>query len=169
MARTSSRFARVRQALRFPWLFLVVASPVAAASPPTLAVNWQGYSLEAPAGYCVESRRGPDFMTRYLRLGGAKGPVLVGVYTGHAPSFEPDCAQPVKRTWTQNGLSFQSVRGADHCAEFLVSDPHDRDRGFLHLWLGPDAKDHSELAERLVDSIRPAPKDAESSEPAACH
>jgi hypothetical protein len=159
----------MRRAFRVHWLFLVVTGPVAAAPPPPLVVAWQGYSLEAPAGYCVESRRGPDFITRYLRLGGSKGPVLVGVYTGHAPSFQPECAQPTQRAWTRNGLSFQSVRGADRCAEFLVSDPNNGDRGFLHLWFGPDAKDHSELAERLVDSIRPAPKDARSSEPAACN
>jgi hypothetical protein len=150
-------------------VLLAIGCPVAAAPPLTpVVVNWQGYSVETPAGYCVEARMGPDFVVRYLRAGGAKGPVLAGIYTGYAPDFHPDCAQPVKRTSTRNGLTVQSVRGADNCAELLFSDPNSTGRGFLHIWFGPDAKDHSALAERLIDSVRAASKDAKNSEPPAC-
>jgi hypothetical protein len=85
-----------------------------------------------------------------------------------APRFEPDCAKPAKRSWTSRGLAFESVRDNGSCAEFLVHDPKKSDRGFLHVWYGPDAKEHPRLAEGLVESIRPAPPGSESSESPAC-
>lgn len=147
---------------------LSLASSLATAAPPTPLVVWPGYALDLPSGYCVELRRGPDFAVRYVRSA-PNSPVLAGIYAGHAPNFEPDCAKATKRSWTSNGLSIKSVRHGGECAEFLVSDPKKQERGFLHIWFGPDAKDHSQLAQRLVDSIRPAPSGSDSPEPPPCN
>ncbi|MGH9443619.1 MAG: hypothetical protein ACRD16_15240 [Thermoanaerobaculia bacterium] len=148
------------------WLSAPAVSP--AAEPPPTVVAFNGYALEVPSGFCIQTRRGPDFVVRYLRSGGLTGPILAGAYTGFAPDFRPDCANPTKRSWTAKALSFESVRGADGCAEFLVRDPKKETRGVLHVWFGPDAKANRTLAEKMVDSIAPADKAAGDVEPLAC-
>jgi hypothetical protein len=159
--------AKIGMTLTF---LLVCHGPIGAqAAPAPLAVVWQHFGLSLPAGYCVQYQQGPDFVVRYLRAGDSKGPILAGIYTGYAPSFSPDCKPATRRTSTTKGLKLESVEGSDSCAEFLVSDPASRDRGFLHLWFGPDAKSHPGLAHALVDSISPAPLDAASSEGPACN
>lgn len=139
-------------------LLLLPAVVVAAAGPAKPLVIWPGYILALPPEHCVELSKGPDFDVLYVRARQAsKDAILAGVYAGFAPSFEPECVKPTRRSWNANGLSFESVRGGDGCAEFLVQDPTKRDRGQLHIWFGPAAKEHPQLAERLVGSIRPAP------------
>lgn len=136
---------------------LLAPALVAAAGPAKPLVIWPGYVLELPAEHCVDLSKGPDFDVLYVRARrSSRDEPLAGVYAGFAPSFEPECAKPTRRSWNANGLSFESVRGSEGCAEFLVQDPTNRDRGKLHIWFGPAAKDHSQLAERLVASIRPA-------------
>ena len=137
--------------------FLTLSSPSIAAVHPTLVALWPGYQIELPGGYCAKLSKGPDFDVLYVReRGAAEDAVLAGIYAGYAPSFEPDCVKPTTRTWVANKLRFKSVRGADACGEFLVEDPTNSERGKLHVWFGPAAKDHPQLAENLVSSIRPA-------------
>jgi hypothetical protein len=157
--------AKVR-ALTF--LLVCLGPACAQAAPSAPSAVWQHFALSLPAGYCVQYQQGPDFVVRYLRASDSKGPILAGIYTGYAPNFSPDCESPTKRTWTSKSLKFESVEGSDSCAEFLVSDPTSQDRGFLHLWFGPDAKNHPALAHALVDSILPAPLDAANSEGSPC-
>ena len=138
-------------------LLALASSPSSAADRPTLVALWPGYQIELPGGYCAHLSKGPDIDVLYVReRGAAEESVLAGIYAGYAPSFEPDCAKPTTRTWVSNKLRFKAVRGADACAEFLVEDPTNSERGKLHVWFGPAAKDHSQLAENLVSSIRPA-------------
>jgi hypothetical protein len=136
----------------------LAASATRAAEIPTVLKLWPGYSIELPAGHCVQIDRGPDFDVLYFRGGATeKDPVLIGLYTGFAPR-EPECPKPVTKEWDANDLSFKSVRGGDGCAEFGVKDPKKPERGYLHLWYGPGAKDHAQLAEGVLASIRPIPK-----------
>jgi len=137
---------------------LTLALPTSAAVVrPTLVALWPGYQIELPGGYCAQLSKGPDFDVLHVReRGAAEESVLAGIYAGYAPDFAPECAKPTTRTWTSNKLRFKSVRGADACAEFLVEDPTNSERGKLHVWFGPAAKDHPQLAENLVSSIGPA-------------
>lgn len=136
----------------------VFTGDLASADKPKGLVIWPGYVVDLPANHCVTRQNGPDFHVLYLKdRQSPKHVILVGIYCGFAPGFHPDCVKPASRTWKANGLSFQSVRSADGCAEFLVQDPANTQRGFLHLWFGPGAKEHAAMAEALVASIRPAP------------
>jgi hypothetical protein len=136
---------------------LLLPAGLAAAPPPKPLVIWPGYVFELPPDHCIDLSKGPDFDLLYVRARrSSREAVLTGIYAGFAPSFEPECGKPTRRSWKANGLSFESVRGAEGCAEFLVEDPTNRDRGKLHLWFGPAAKNHPQLAERLLGSIRPA-------------
>ena len=121
-------------------------------------VVWPGYILELPPNHCFTTDNGPDFHVLYLRdRQSSQHVILAGIYAGFAPNFRPECAKPATRKWSANNLSFQSVRSADGCAEFLVNDPANTQRGYLHIWFGPGAKEHSQMAEALIASIRPAP------------
>jgi hypothetical protein len=138
--------------LFFPFAAALVAAP----APKSLTI-WPGYVLELPPGYCADLSKGPDFDVLYVwERGTSKDQVLAGIYAGFAPNFEPKCAKPTTRTWNADGLSYKSVQGTNGCSEFLVQDPTNRERGFLHVWYGPAAKDHAQLADRLVESIHPA-------------
>jgi hypothetical protein len=147
---------------------LACALPAAAAAPEALLI-WPGYRLELPPGYCVGLSKGADFDVYTVRSASG-APVLASIYAGYAPNFQPDCEKPTKRSWNANGLSFDSVRGADGCAEFLVHDATNSERGQLHIWFGPAAKEHAQLAERLVESVRPARMPVnDATEPPQCH
>ncbi len=138
-------------------ILFLAASALRAAPEPTILTIWPGYTVGLPAGHCVQVSRGPDFSVLYFRDQRApKSPILVGVYTGHNPR-DPECAKSTARQWTANGLSFKSVRNADGCAEFGVEDSKKPERGFLHMWFGPGAKDHPDLGEGVVASVHPAP------------
>jgi hypothetical protein len=139
-------------------LVLLLSAPILGAAPdPTILTLWPGYTVALPAGHCVEVSRGPDFKVLYFRDQSApKHPILVGLYAGHNPR-EPECGKSTARQWTANDLSFRSERGSDGCAEFAVADTKKPERGFLHIWFGPGSKDHPQVAEDLVASIRPAP------------
>lgn len=128
------------------------------AAPSAATVTlWPGYTIELPAGHCVELSRRVDFDVIYIRDPSApKTPVLVGVYAGHNPE-NLDCANATVRQSSANGLSVRSARAPDGCAEFLVQDVKTHERGFLHIWFGPAAKDHPERAENVVASVRQAP------------
>jgi len=150
-------------------LFLLAFSPPMAAAPPSPLLIWPGYLLELPPGYCVGLSKGADFDVYSVRSA-SEAPVLAGVYAGYAPSFHPDCEKPTSRTWNANGLSFESVRGTGGCAEFLVHDATNTERGFLHIWFGPAAQDHPQLAERLIASVHPARMPVkDSAEPPQCN
>lgn len=159
-------FARIRLVLNAACACLVATG--AQAAPTSVPVVWQHFALSVPAGYCVDHQQGPDFVVRYIRSGDSKGPILAGVYTGHAPNFSPDCKSASKRHSIRKSLKFDSVEGSDSCAEYLVSDPKNEDRGFLHLWFGPDAKTHSDIAHSVVDSIAPAAMTADNVEGPTC-
>jgi len=150
-------------------LCLAASGPTPAAGPaPTTLTLWPGYTINLPAGYCVTVSMGPDFRTLYFRDPAApKSPILVGLYAGHNPR-EPECDKPKVREWTAEGLAFKSVRGPDACAEFAVHDPKKWERGVLHLWFGPGAKDHPQLAEGVIASIHPAQLPVEPTDPPAC-
>jgi len=150
----SAPFAKVAQVSAAALLVWLALPSLAAAAPHPLLI-WPGYLIELPPGYCVGLSKGADFDVYSVRSA-SEAPVLAGVYAGYAPSFQPDCEKPTSRTWTANGLSFESVRGTGGCAEFLVRDSTNTERGLLHIWFGPAAKDHPQLAERLVASVRPA-------------
>ena len=138
---------------------LVLLFPAAggAADKPTTLKLWPGYSIELPAGHCVQLDRGPDFDVLYFRDEAApKSPILLGLYTGHNPE-EPKCENGKTKEWNANGLAFLSVRGTDGCAEFAVRDPKKPERGSMHLWFGPAAKERNSLAEAAISSIRPIP------------
>jgi len=138
-------------------ILLLATHVVRAAPDATTLTLWPGYTVALPAGHCVELSRGPDFDVLYFRDRSApKGPILVGLYAGHNPK-ELECAKPTSRQWTANGVSFKSVRGSDGCAEFLVEDAKKPERGFLHIWFGPAARNNPPLAEGVVQSVRPAP------------
>ena len=143
---------------RLPFaLLLLLAAAASAAEKPTTLKLWPGYSIELPAGHCVQLDRGPDFDVLYFRdEADPKGPILLGLYTGHNPE-EPKCENGTTKEWNANGLAFLSVRGRDGCAEFAVSDPKKPERGAMHLWFGPAAKEHRSLAEAAIASIRPIP------------
>jgi hypothetical protein len=117
---------------------------------------WPGYDLQLPAGYCAKVQKGPDFDVFYVHERSPNAPQLLAFYAGYAPNFEPECAKPSTREWTARTLSFKSVRGSDGCAEFLVHDPTNAERGFLHIWFGPGATDHPQIAESFLGTIRPA-------------
>ena len=163
MARPSSFHARLTAAA------LLLAAALGATEHPTSVAVWPGYMVELPAGHCAELTKGPDFDVMRVRdRRAAADAFLVGIYAGFAPNFEPECARPTKRKWTSNRLAFESVRGLGGCAELLVRDPTNSERGVLHIWYGPGARSHGQLAERLVASIRPAPmpmKDATNPPP----
>lgn len=128
------------------------------AGNPTPVVVWPGYILELPPEYCVATQHGPDFRVLYVRERRlSPSGILVGIYCGFAPDFDPKCAKPVKKSWNAGGLSYKSVRGEEGCAEILVQDPANSHRGSLHIWFGPGARKHAPLAEALLASIRPAP------------
>jgi len=149
-------------------LLLLCASALRGVPDSTTLTLSPGYTVGLPAGYCVERSKGPDFVVLYVRDQAApKKPVLAGIYGGHNPR-QPECANGKTRQWTANGLSFKSARGSEGCAEFLVQDGKSSERGFLHLWFGPAAKDHSQLAESLIASVHPAPMPVNPSEPPAC-
>jgi hypothetical protein len=163
---------------RTPAVFLVAtlvailapAHPSRGAEARTPLVVWPGYTLELPAGYCADLSKGPDFDVLYVRQsGGATAEVLAGIYAGFAADFQPDCVRPSTRTSRSNGLRVRAVRGADSCAEFLIDDPTSTGRGLLHIWFGPAARDHDQLAENLVSSVRPAHLPvADATQPPAC-
>lgn len=148
----------------------VLSGILVSADKPQAFVLWPGYVVELPAGHCVTRQNGPDFHVLYVKdRQSPKHAILAGIYCGFAPGFHPDCVKPASRAWKANGLSFQSVRSADGCAEFLVQDPANTQRGSLHVWFGPGAKEHAALAEALVASIRPAPLPLKDpTEPPAC-
>ena len=139
-------------------LVLTLAASLSGASHfPTSVLVWPGYLLDLPAGYCADLSKGPDFDVLSIRQAGAADTqALAGIYAGFAPNFKPNCTKASTREWKSNGLSFKSVRGADYCAHFLVHDPTNSERGILHIWFGPAAKDHFQVAENLVASLRPA-------------
>ena len=138
-----------------PVLLLAAGAPTNL--PPATLTLWPGYTIGLPAGHCVELSRGPDFDVLYFRdQKSPKRPILAGVYAGHNPK-ELECANAKTRDWSADGLSFKSARGSEGCAEFLVQDPKKPERGFLHIWFGPAAKDNPDLAEGVVSSVRPAP------------
>jgi hypothetical protein len=117
---------------------LLLTSALLSADKPKSLIVWPGYILDLPPNHCVEMSNGPDFHVLYLHdQQSPKHVILTGVCAGFAPNFEPDCAKPAKRTWTANGLTFESVRSADGCAEFLIHDAAKSDRGYLHVWFGP--------------------------------
>jgi len=117
---------------------------------------WPGYTIGLPVNYCVNLSRGPDFDTLYFRDRGApNAPLLAGLYAGHNPA-EFKCIDPTSREWDAHGLHFKSVHNSGGCSEFQVQDPKKPERGFLHIWFGPAAKDHQNLAEGLVASVRAA-------------
>ena len=148
----------------------VAATALAAPASPGALVIWPGYSVELPRDHCVDVHKGPDFDVLYVRRRESKQEdFLLAIYAGYAPKFAPDCSRPTTRKWTASGLSFESVRGAEGCAEFLVRDPTSTERGSLHLWFGPAAAERGQTAERLLASVRPVPlpvKDATA--PPAC-
>src|SRR5262249_53485212 len=116
----------------------------------------RGYTIARPAGHCVELSRRADFdIVDFHDQTAPKGPILVGIYAGHNPE-NLECSKPTTREWSANGLSFKSARGSDGCAEFLIQDPKKPERGFLHIWFGPAAKDRKDLAESVVTSIHPS-------------
>jgi protein-S-isoprenylcysteine O-methyltransferase Ste14 len=147
-----------------------VAAAQAAPAIPGALVIWPGYSVELPRDHCVDVHKGPDFDVLYVRQREAKtDDFLLAIYAGYAPHFAPECARPTSRKWTASGLSFESVRGAEGCAEFLIHDATSTERGLLHIWFGPGSAEHAQTAERLLASVRPVPlpvKDATS--PPAC-
>jgi hypothetical protein len=125
----------------------VGCSAVEADAPPRRLLLWPGYSLEIPAGYLADVREGPDFFVHYVHDDTSPdSPLLIGIYSGYAPDFDPECTNAETRMWSAHDLEFQSVRGTDGCAEFLVRDPAVSDRGLLHLWFGPAARDRAQLA-----------------------
>lgn len=137
---------------------VLLSTVLASAEKPRSLVVWPGYMFELPPSHCIETRNGPDFHVLYLRdRQSSTHIILAGIYLGFAPSFNPDCAKPVTKTWSAHGLSFKSVRADGPCAEVLVQDPAHTERGYLHLWLGPGAREHMQSAESLIASIRPAP------------
>jgi hypothetical protein len=139
----------------FAGLLLSASSLALAAGPASKTLTlWPGYTIELPAGYCVDLSRRADFDLVYFRDPSRK-PVLVGIYAGHNPE-NLECKQPVtKKQWTANGLSLESVRNAE-CTELLIQDPKKPDRGFLHIWFGPDGQEHRDRAEGVISSIRPS-------------
>jgi len=135
---------------------LIAVTLAGGAPAPTTLILWPGYTIELPANHCVSLSRGPDFDTLSFRDRSVpKAPPLAGLYAGHNPE-ELKCAEPTSREWDANGLHFKSVRGSDGCAEFQIEDSKQPERGFLHVWFGPGAKDHPQLAEGLVASVKPA-------------
>jgi hypothetical protein len=136
---------------------LLAAAPAVSAAEAQKITVWPGYVLELPADHCVSVTKGPDFDVYYVREQGAPPErVLLAVYAGYHPDFEPECERPTTRSWTASGLSFESVTGSGGCAEHLVRDPTNSERGSLHVWFGPAARERRHLAERFVSSIRPA-------------
>ncbi|HEV8269333.1 MAG TPA: hypothetical protein VGR00_13900, partial [Thermoanaerobaculia bacterium] len=117
---------------------LLLASLLVAADKVDSLVIWPGYVVGVPPGHCVAQQNGPDFHVLYFRDQSPQHVNLVGVYAGHHPDFKPECKSPKSRKWTADGLAFESVRGADVCAEFLVHDTAN-ERGFLHIWFCPGA------------------------------
>ena len=143
-----------RKALALAPAILLFAAVLRTSPESTLLTLWPGYTIALPATYCVELSRGPDFDVLYFRDSNVpKRPILVGVYAGHNPR-EFECSKAATRTWSNNGLSFKSARGSEGCAEFLVRDPEKPERGVVHIWFGPRAKDQPQLAERVVESVR---------------
>ena len=137
------------------WSMLAAASAFAADPGPKTLTLWPGYTIELPAGYCVDLSRRADFDLVYFR-DPAKKPVLVGIYAGHNPE-RLDCAQPVtSRKWTANGFAYESARNPEGCEEFQISDPAKPERGYLHIWYGPDGKQNGKRAKAVIDSIRPS-------------
>jgi len=150
------------------WLSLLMAAPASGASAPTVLTLWPGYTIGLPASHCVQVSQGPDFKVLYLRDAATPGtPVLLGIYEGHNPE-EPACGKAVPKEGTANGLSVKSVRGDGGCAEFLFQDPKKPERGYLHMWFGPGAKSHPDLAEGVVASVRPAPLPVNASDLPLC-
>lgn len=139
----------------------------AVGAPPTLVI-WPGYTFELPANFCVHQDNGPDFHVLYVRDKTPEHVNLVGIYAGHAPNFEPGCAEPTDRTSTVNGLTVRAVRGKDSCADFLIADPKNPGRGSLDVWFCPGAKQHPAEAEALVASIRPSAMPFEASDLPPC-
>jgi hypothetical protein len=148
-----------RPSAALTWIVAIAASsaPVIAAGPsPKTLTLWPGYTIELPAGYCVDLSRRADFDLVYFR-DPSKKPVLVGIYAGHNPE-RLDCAPPVtKKEWTANGFAFESARNGRVCEEFQIRDPARPERGYLHIWYGPDGREHSARARSVIDSIRAAP------------
>ena len=137
---------------------VLLSTVLVSAEKPKSLVVWPGYVFDVPPNHCIETRNGPDFHVLYVRdQQSSTHVILAGIYLGFAPSFKPDCAKPVAKSWRANSLSFKSVRGDGQCAEVLVEDPAKTERGYLHLWFGPGAKEHAPMAESLIASIRPAP------------
>ena len=133
-------------------MLLLAAASQPAAGAATLTL-WPGYTIELPRGYCVVLERRADFDLVYFHDRHApKGPVLVGIYAGHNPE-DLECPKAAKRQWNANNLNFKSARNAAGCAEFLVQDLNTAERGFLHLWFGPAAKDHQDLARAVIASV----------------
>src|SRR5262245_52082 len=139
-----------------PLMLLLATANHPAAAATTLTL-WPGYTIDLPPGYCVALDRRADFDLVYFHDRQLpKGPILVGIYSGHNPE-DLECPKATNKEWRANGLSFKSARNKDGCAEFLVKDQTRQERGFLHIWFGPAAKDHQKLAEGVVASVRTAP------------
>jgi len=149
-------------------LVFLPANSNPAASAPQALIIWPGYTFEMPAGFCVRQENGPDFHVLYVQDKTPKHVNLVGIYAGHAPNFEPDCVDPSDRTSTVQGLTVRAVRGKDSCADFLIEDPKNDQRGSLDVWFCPGAKQHPAEAEALVASIRPAAMPFEASDLPPC-
>ena len=148
--------------------FLLPSSSNPAATTPQALIIWPGYTFEMPDGFCVRQKNGPDFHVLYVQDKTPEHVNLVGIYAGHAPSFEPDCVDPSDHTSTVHGLTVRAVRGKDSCADFLIADPKNAQRGSLDVWFCPGAKQHPAEAEALVASIRPAAMPFEASDLPPC-
>jgi hypothetical protein len=134
---------------------LLLATSSQPTTAPTSLALWPGYTVQLPADHCVALDRRVDFDLVYFhRSSDPKGPILLGIYSGHNPE-NLDCTG-AKKHWEANGLAFDSARGPGDCAEFLIQDPKKPERGFLHIWFGPAAKDHQRDAEAVVASVRMA-------------
>ena len=136
---------------------LLLASPISAATAPPTVVLWPGYRVVLPAEHCIDLSRRVDFDLIYFHgVGDPDGPILVGIYAGHNPE-NLDCPKGDTKEWIANGLRFKSVRSNEGCAEFLIDDPATPERGYLHIWFGPAAKNDPKAAEAVISSVQPVP------------
>ena len=147
---------------------LLLAGVSASPSTSQIITVWPGYTLQVPAGYCVDVDNGPDFDVFFVRESAGDRHQLVGVYAGYAPSFQPDDSNPDTRHWNKSAVAFTSGRGEFAPIEYLVHDPSNSARGYLHIWFGPAVAAHPELEQRFIASIRPSPLPVVPSDPPRC-